>query len=339
MKTSNQIKYEILPERAVFIPEWPLDELKNRNCPLCGIKRETLFLRSDKLPVAYCDSCSLWFVNKIPEEAVIYKIYEQYYKIIRPVKFDNLLVGKIKKNGNRILKVPENDFRISKLISILGELKGKKILEIGCGSGEFLYYLSKLGADVIGCEFSSEACDFINNSLHLKAYCGVLEKYVDQIGKVDVVLLNDVLEHFIDPAKTLEQISLLLNKKGILLIWTPNGSDAGETLESAKEWIGFSMDLEHLQYFSHKTISRISDKFSLEITHLESLGQPCLEKLKDFKPAYFKQKISQIRFELSVFLSNFLIIRIIKDGIKKILGLKNNTVGNYVLFAILRKVD
>lgn len=99
------------------------------------------------------------------------------------------------------------------------------------------------------------------------------------------------------------------------------------------------MDLEHLQYFSHKTIVKISDKFNFEIVYFETLGQPCLEKLKDFKSSYLKQKISEIRFKLSISLRDFLIIRIIKDCIKKILGLKNNTIGNYVLFTILRKVD
>lgn len=212
MKLSNQIEYEILPKIADYIPEWPLDKLVDRNCPLCEYRKETLFLRSDNLPVAYCDSCGVWFVNQVPDKSVICETYEKYYQTIRPEKFDNLLASKIKNNADRIVKFPNDDIRIMRLLEVAKEFKEKRILEIGCGTGEFLYYLFALGADVVGCELSKEVCEFINNSLHLKAYCGVLEKYTDQIGKVDIVLLNDVLEHFIDPAKTLEQISLLLNK-------------------------------------------------------------------------------------------------------------------------------
>lgn len=333
MKISNQIQSEILPERAIFIPKWPLNKLVDRNCPLCEYRKETLFLRSDNLPVAYCDNCEIWFVNKIPDEEVIYETYEKYYKTIRPEKFDSLLANKIKNNAKRIVKFPSDDTRVMRLLSTVGKFKEKKILEIGCGTGEFLYYLSALGADVIGCELSKEACEFITSHLFLKAYCGNINEYTEQIGRVDIVILNDVVEHFTDLNKVLKVISNLINKDGILLIWTPNGDNAGKTLESAKKWIGFSIDLEHLQYFSSKAISKIAESFNFEIIHLESLGQPCLNKIKAFKPSAFKQKTSEIRFNISAFLNNFTVVRVIKRA----LGLKNNATGDYVLFAILRK--
>ena len=339
MKLSNQIEYEILPKVADFVPEWPLDKLVDRNCPLCGSRKETLFLRSDNLPAAYCDSCELWFINKIPDKKVIYETYDQYYKTIRPVKFDDVLAEQIKKNTKRVLKSADYDVRIKKLISIAGDLKGKQILEIGCGTGEFLYYLSALGADVIGCDLSKEACDFINNYLQIKVFHGGIEDNAEKIGKVDIVLLNDVIEHFIDPLKTLEKINLLLNKDGMIIIWTPNGSNAGKTLECARNWIGFSIDLEHLQYFSYRTISKIADKFNFDIVHLESLGYPCLDKLKDFKPSGFKQMILEIRFRLSVFLSGLLLGRVIKSILKEFFKSGSTEMGQFVLFVILRKTN
>lgn len=328
--------YPILPSVADFIPEWPMGGLIDRNCPLCEGSNESLFIRSDGLSVTFCVSCDLWYTSRVPPKVAIVETYKNYYETIMPVKFDNTLADDIKKATTRMIKTRNYDFRLIRLIALTGELQGKRIIDIGCGTGQFLFYLSSLGADVVGCEMSEEACHFIKEHLGIQVFYGGIEEHIGKIGKVDVVLLNDVIEHFIRPLDVLNAVNSILEKNGLIVIWTPNGGNAGRSVETAKKWVGFSIDLEHMQYFSPTSIIRIAKKYNWELVHLESMGYPCIEKLKSLKPSTRKQRFSRVRYKVSGTFGDTMFGRVTKAVFREFVKLPEYKMGTYNLFAILR---
>jgi hypothetical protein len=77
------------------------------------------------------------------------------------------------------------------------------------------------------------------------------------------------------PLEMLQLSRQHLRQGGRVLISVPN---AGETLKAGPSWIGFRVDLEHLNYFSLPTLSRTLRVCGIEVTdsweHLEpDLGQ------------------------------------------------------------------
>ena len=166
---------------------------------------------------------------------------------------------------------------------------------------------------------------------------GSLEENIKNIRDVDVVIMNDVIEHFIQPMDVLSSIGNILKKDGLVLISTPNAKNAGNSLETALEWIGFSVDLEHLQYFTPASIIKVANKYGLELIHLESIGQPCLDKLKTKKSSRHKKWFSWIRLKVSEISEITTFGRATRSFLKEFLKKQNNQTGNYQLFTILQK--
>src|ERR1035438_9949426 len=71
-----------------------------------------------------------------------------------------------------------------------------------------------------------------------------------------------------------------LRSGGVLAIWTPNGGAAGTDLASARKWVGFRVDLEHLQYLSPRAILLVAGKLGLSVEHLETTGFPNLVRIE-----------------------------------------------------------
>lgn len=102
------------------------------------------------------------------------------------------------------------------------------ILDIGCGTGEFLYYLKNKGyQDVIGVDVSAEAIALCNNNkINNAKLITNLEKFLIQKNKYEVIFLNDVLEH-ISKEKIIDILQSIYNGltlSGYLVIKTPNAA-------------------------------------------------------------------------------------------------------------------
>lgn len=92
-----------------------------------------------------------------------------------------------------------------------------KILDYGCGTGDFLKYLRDKNYDVQGIE-PTEKAQAIASKKGLKIHAS--PKEIDQ--KFDVISLFHVLEHVEDFESLIKELKGKLNDKGILIIAVPN---------------------------------------------------------------------------------------------------------------------
>jgi hypothetical protein len=61
------------------IPQWNLDDLIERSCPICGSHEEhTAYERPDNLSVRICKKCHTYFVSPAPSDAQLRAFYEDY---------------------------------------------------------------------------------------------------------------------------------------------------------------------------------------------------------------------------------------------------------------------
>jgi SAM-dependent methyltransferase len=228
------------------------------------------------------------------------------------------------------------DLRINRLAAILGTLRGKRVVDVGCGLGGFLLSMQAAGAQSIGVEISREAREFAGQHLGLTVYED-LSRCLAQTGPVDAIVLNDLVEHLADPADLLGTAVTALRLGGVLAIWTPNGGAAGANLASAREWVGFRVDLEHLQYLSTRTILLLAGKLGLTVEHIETTGFPRLAGIdrESKAPSWFG---TRLREAATAVLWSPLgpLARALRGTLAQRSDLQERTTGTYHLFAVLK---
>jgi SAM-dependent methyltransferase len=213
-----------LPPLDARIPAWNLEELVARPCPYCGTaENESHCIRPDGLTVRECRHCSAFFVSPAPTEAQLASFYANYDKAHRlesPATPAELRT--VYRNRG-----PLHDLRVRELSSMMA-FEHKRVLDVGFGRAQFMWCLQSLGADVHGIELD-DAAIAIARALGIT---NVRKATIEECAgdrPYDLIVLNDVVEHPLDPMKLLRACTSLLAPGGVMLIWTPNGAAARGT--------------------------------------------------------------------------------------------------------------
>ena len=110
--------------------------------------------------------------------------------------------------------------------SQIGDIKGKRVLEIGCGRGAFSKYLLSCGADLVAADFSSSAIDIAKRLLADSPPCDIRVADIQNIpfgdNEFDLVISLETLEHVPDWKKGLSELVRVTKPDGQLVITTPN---------------------------------------------------------------------------------------------------------------------
>lgn len=177
-------------------------------CNLCGSWRWRSREEGRSFHVAEC-GCGLVFVTPQPDSDVLAGAYdEEYYGAWRPQA-----------------PARERVWR-RRLRAVEASAGGPgRLLDIGCGTGDFLRLAAARGFSVSGTEISSYAVS--------AAQAGGLENVVSgevwdagfPAASFDVVTCWHVLEHARDPRRVLEEARRILRTGGWLVVATPNLDD------------------------------------------------------------------------------------------------------------------
>jgi len=139
---------------------------------------------------------------------------------------------------DRYLNPPPNTpFPLEYAFYLLGEVRGKTVLDLGCGSGENIIPLVHRGAQVIGIDISPELISIAQQRLDqagLSAIVRVGSAYETQLAddSVDVVFCMSLIHH-LDIAPAREEMRRILRPGGSIVVKEPVRFSHGyETLRS-----------------------------------------------------------------------------------------------------------
>ena len=105
-------------------------------------------------------------------------------------------------------------------VDILRTLPKGKVLDIGCGDGDYSRRLKDLGFDVVAGDVDEKRFKQTRDIKFM--YCDITKKLPFADGQFDYVLLMEVVEHLRNPYEVFLEINRIIKKDGFLIMSTPN---------------------------------------------------------------------------------------------------------------------
>ncbi len=146
--------------------------------------------------------------------------------------------------------------------------ESKSLLDIGCGTGDFLEKAKINNWNITGIE-PNETAKQIANSKTNNSVFGVEELNNLKSNNFDVITLWHVLEHLPDLEMHINLLKSLLKQNGTLVIAVPNfNSYDAKYYESC--WAAYDVP-RHLWHFSKKSISKLFNKVNIELVEIHPM--------------------------------------------------------------------
>ena len=263
-----------------------------QQCPLCGsLHKKTVYKRlEDRLfkcegewILVSCLSCGLVFLDPRPVPDDLSKTYTLSYSLRKQpaVKNPDSAGPSLKRRirnayfrrfrnyvnveGNYLLSyipllVPGLRAKLEESIFHLDFIKDGTLLDIGCGTGDFINHMTMLGWNAEGIDTDRQAVQICQNrNLNVKVGHLNEQKYPDDY--FDIIVLKHVIEHVPNPIELLMECRRIIKPGGKILLLTPNVSSTAHKI-FGPYWLGLDVS-RHLFLFSLETISRAIEKAEL----------------------------------------------------------------------------
>jgi 2-polyprenyl-3-methyl-5-hydroxy-6-metoxy-1,4-benzoquinol methylase len=232
-----------------------------KKCIICGGEQKSLF-NYKHFHYYRCQKCQQVSTYPLPNNTMIKKHY----------------ADKFREGNYQLLRKYSEQYKIvyAYFVKLLKEqceqqnttLKNKKILDIGCFTGEFLELMQQQGADVHGLELQPEAVKIANKKMPGRVYEADVMSYKFSQKKYDIITLFGLVEHVTNPMQLLERCYNLLSKDGIIMVQTPNSSSL-LARSMKKYWPPFS-PIEHIHLFSRKSLEYALHNAGFENLHFRA---------------------------------------------------------------------
>lgn len=230
-------------------------------CPLCGsndfshyLTTADYFLTKEVFDIEKCPQCGLLFTNPIPgpKEIGTYYASDNYYS--HPQK-------KFSPIGSIYNVVKAINLRSK--YNILAQLHPfGTLLDIGCGSGDFLKIAKNNGWRVWGIEPNSKARSFASQQTGENILQPEQTALLSE-SSFDAITMWHVLEHVLDLNQQLKTIKKLAKPDASILIALPNYF-ALDAKKYKQHWAGWDVP-RHLYHFDKNSIQQLFLKYGYKL--------------------------------------------------------------------------
>jgi 2-polyprenyl-3-methyl-5-hydroxy-6-metoxy-1,4-benzoquinol methylase len=240
-------------------------QLRNiEKCPICRGESQQDFLEAvdhnvsnDRFKIVECVACSFRFTNPIPTKETI----GDYYKSENYVSHSGTKKGLI----NRVYHIVRSRAIKQKENLASKYAKERTILDIGCGTGDFLGYCKSQNWETLGLEPDQSARKIALESNTIEAK-DLNHLYSLEENTFDVISMWHVLEHVYNLNKDIEQYKKILKKDGSLIVAVPNcSSKDAEHYKSC--WAAYDLPI-HLYHFRPDNMKQLFSKHGMEVVKI-----------------------------------------------------------------------
>ncbi len=232
-------------------------------CPVCAAGSvKAIFSAKDhtvsqkEFSVWYCDECELMFTQDVPGQEQI----GAYYASENYISHSDTQEGIINKLYHLIRKRTLNAKK-RLMVAETGNKTGE-ILDIGCGTGAFLFTMQQAGWKVKGLEPDETARAKARSLYNIEA---LPPAQLFELPKVsyNAITMWHVLEHVHQLHEYVEQLKELLAVDGRLFIAVPNYKSYDARLYK-ENWAAYDVP-RHLYHFSPKSMKKLMSMHGLDV--------------------------------------------------------------------------
>ena len=261
------LRYENMPKAAQFLPD--ADALANE--------------RGVALEVRQCSGCGLVQLSNDP--------VPYYREVIRAAAVSQEM----------------RDFRAEQFARFLRDfsLQGKKVIEIGCGRGEYLSIMHQAGADAYGLEYSSDSVAECR-AHGLNASQGYLETPDHKLehAPFDAFFSLNYIEHLPNLGAALAAIAANLAENAIGLVEAPNFD------MMIRDSLFSEFVRDHLFYFTRDTLAAALRLHGFDILTCEAIWHDYIlaavvRKRKKLDVSHFHTRQAKLKADVHAYVARF----------------------------------
>jgi SAM-dependent methyltransferase len=250
----------------IMLPAAPESMLVHHaHCPLCRGRASAHLEQTYDLHYGIdgywnyqrCGTCRVVFLNPAPSEAFLHSAYDDSYYSYQ----DFALQPRWKTWLRRLI-----GFNPAHTGDPSFKQPGR-MLDVGCGSGEFLFKMKHAGWQTHGVELSAKAAE-VGNRHGLNIQPGTLASATFAPESFDYIRLNHSFEHILNPRETLALIHRYLGPHGLLFIGVPN-VDGLQARLFGKYWWNLGPPVHPFNY-SRGTLTRLLEEQGFEVVSFKT---------------------------------------------------------------------
>jgi 2-polyprenyl-3-methyl-5-hydroxy-6-metoxy-1,4-benzoquinol methylase len=228
-------------------------------CPICSGTEFIVHLScidytasQEHFSLKRCAKCQFIFTNPRPDDSSLARYYLSD-KYISHTGSSKTLINKIYLQARKITLGWKRNLVRKYSIS-------NKILDVGCGTGEFLLEMKSQGWEISGVEPSANARESAEKKIDTKIF-----KSLDDVSEnnFSAITLWHVLEHLPDPNLALQTLRKLINETGTIFIAVPNLQSYDATYYQSF-WAAYDVP-RHLWHFDKKNMKILLEKNKLKL--------------------------------------------------------------------------
>ncbi|HTL82123.1 MAG TPA: class I SAM-dependent methyltransferase [Bacteroidia bacterium] len=237
------------------------------SCPICESKDQTSALTckdytvsKDDFNIVQCRACGFAFTNPRP----VLEELGAYYESDEYISHSNTKKGLVSSLYQRVRRRT-----LQRKLSLINALSPKgSLLDIGCGTGEFLNTMKQAGWNTTGIEPSASArrMGIENYKLDVREEPD-LDKF--QQHSFDVITMWHVMEHVPFLNERVAQLKRLLKQDGLLIVAVPNRTS--HDADYYKEfWAAYDVP-RHLWHFRPEDMRALMQKGGFEVKEIKPM--------------------------------------------------------------------
>jgi 2-polyprenyl-3-methyl-5-hydroxy-6-metoxy-1,4-benzoquinol methylase len=288
------------PQRQPVPVESGPVELESVDCLLCGGReQETVIVAADALTriggnfrVVRCRDCQLAFTNPRPTARSLGQFYPADYAPHWKREPDGQPRGKFRRSLEfAVLRrhygyPPQPASALTAFTSTLARVVIRRtrarerwipfrapgrLLDFGCGAGEFLKQMRDYGWNVEGLDLSPGIVDALRQRGKFRTHLGTLPHPDISPASFDAITMWHSLEHVPYPHEVLRAASDALRRRGVLAVTVPNFA-SWSFRQFQDHWTGLALP-RHLTHFTPQTLCHMVESAGLRVLSITQVGR------------------------------------------------------------------
>ncbi|MCK4520287.1 class I SAM-dependent methyltransferase [Candidatus Parcubacteria bacterium] len=249
-----------------------IDKVKNIKCRLCDSEK-TQFLFSKQTFLNYDDK--IWNIYECLDCGLKFIQYDQYpnfdYEKFYNFRYKNRAI-----NDDYIYKGSKYWKSEVQILKHLLPKKNIRILDVGCNTGNFLYYAPK-SWEKCGVELSDLA------AIGRKHGLNILQQNIEDIeikeNFFDIITMYALIEHLIDIHKVFNKIQSVLKPESVLAVMTSDSNSLKAKIKR-EGWHMYSPP-EHQFFFTANSLDKFLAKYGFQLIYRYYTGGGMVDYFKN----------------------------------------------------------